>query len=715
MASKKHSTKKFVPTDRLKKEIAKCKLKEEALQENERRFRDVAEVALEWIWEVDHKGKYTYVNSVVEKVLGYKPEEVIKKYFYDLFHSEDRERLKRVMFDVFSQKKPFREFIHRAIHKNKKEVWLSTSGVPMLDKKGRVLGYRGVDINITGRRKVEEKLLTSEEKFRLIFEGAKDAIMWLESETGKIIKCNKAAEILLEKGRDNIIGYNQEDFYLPAKKNYYAKLFQERIKQKRVFDEDMEIITGAGKIKSVRVTASMTSVGGGRIIQAMFHDITEQKRAEKALLESEKKLSEIFNGISDGLILVNKKGYIVEANKSLLEVSGYKREELVGKHILKTGAYIDNKSKKLILDAFLKRITIGNKLKTAVVDFKTKRGEIKKTEITSSLIRKEGKIDSMVVLLKDVTERARMENEMKESEKKFRGLFERANDGFIYLDNFGKISDCNKKTAKIFGGTKKDLLGKNFTKLGIFSAKDIPRLLTNFRNVLAGKETRLELVIKNKKGQEILLEALGTVISISGKIHGVFVIVRDITERKKIEKNLKENEEKYRNLVENMKDSVSIVDVKGRILFGNKASEKLTGYKLKEKIGQSVFDVLPKEQLPFYMKKITEALKRKAFLSFETEVINKAGKRIPVETSGQLIDYGGKRAIQIVTRNISERKKAEREMSRLSSAVKTFSDSIVISNMKGKIIDVNDATLKMYGTDDKGVGIHERGIENRAY
>jgi len=127
------------------RDISERKRVVEKLRESEKRFSDIAENALEWIWEVDVNGKYTYASPVVKRILGYNPEEVLKKYFYDLFHHEDREGLKKAAFKVFARKQSFREFINRNAHKNGTTVWLSTSGVPILDAEGNFLGYRGAD------------------------------------------------------------------------------------------------------------------------------------------------------------------------------------------------------------------------------------------------------------------------------------------------------------------------------------------------------------------------------------------------------------------------------------------------------------------------------------------------------------------------------------------------------------------------------------------
>ena len=134
------------------RDITVRKRMEDALRESEERFREVAENEQEWIWEVNADGIYTYASPVVEKMLGYKPEEIVgKKHFYDLFHPDRREELKKAAFEVYDKKRPFREFLNLNVHKDGTSVWLSTSGVPMLDKEGNLRGYRGVDIDVTER------------------------------------------------------------------------------------------------------------------------------------------------------------------------------------------------------------------------------------------------------------------------------------------------------------------------------------------------------------------------------------------------------------------------------------------------------------------------------------------------------------------------------------------------------------------------------------
>jgi PAS domain S-box-containing protein len=169
-------------TAELQLEVTERKEAEEALRESEERFRDIAENAVEWIWEVDTDGKYTYASPVVEEVLGYEPDEVLEKHFYDLFYPEDREELGKAAFGVFAQKRPFRGFINRCVHKSGKTVWLSTSGVPILDEEGNLLGYRGADTDITERKRAEEALRRREQEVRVIADNVPALFSYVDAD-----------------------------------------------------------------------------------------------------------------------------------------------------------------------------------------------------------------------------------------------------------------------------------------------------------------------------------------------------------------------------------------------------------------------------------------------------------------------------------------------------------------------------------------------------
>jgi len=155
-------------------DITERKLVEEALLESDKRFRDVTENAQEWVWEVDTDGKYTYSSPIVEKLLGYKPNEILDKHFYDLYIPEEREELKKMAFATLGAKQPYSEFINRNLHKDGSVVWLSTSGAPVLDKTGNLLGYRGADIDVTDRQRAQEALENANIQLKVLVQEAEE-------------------------------------------------------------------------------------------------------------------------------------------------------------------------------------------------------------------------------------------------------------------------------------------------------------------------------------------------------------------------------------------------------------------------------------------------------------------------------------------------------------------------------------------------------------
>ena len=131
---------------------------QEALRESEQRFRDVARTIGDWIWETDAEGRYTYASPVVEQVLGYTPEEVLGKHYYDFFHPDEREELKTLAQETFQRKEPFVGLVNPNVHKDGRTVILETTGLPLTDATGNLLGYRGVDRDVTVRVWSEEIL-----------------------------------------------------------------------------------------------------------------------------------------------------------------------------------------------------------------------------------------------------------------------------------------------------------------------------------------------------------------------------------------------------------------------------------------------------------------------------------------------------------------------------------------------------------------------------
>jgi len=130
--------------------------KENALLKYKERFQNILANTGDWIWEIDKKGRYTYSSPTSQQVLGYRYKEIIGKHFFDFFHPDECEKLKNLTFNTFRKKRKFKGFINKRVHKDGHIVILETSGVPILDDNGDLLGFSGIDRDITKRNYVEQ-------------------------------------------------------------------------------------------------------------------------------------------------------------------------------------------------------------------------------------------------------------------------------------------------------------------------------------------------------------------------------------------------------------------------------------------------------------------------------------------------------------------------------------------------------------------------------
>lgn len=148
------------------RDVTQKKKIEKETEEKKEKFRNLAEITSDWIWELDKNGVYTYASPVIHELLGYRPEEVLGKKLFDFMPGEEAQRLKDVLEDALAGDQPFRNIENINRHKDGKIVTLETSGVPIVDETGAVIGYRGIDRDISDRKLVEKRLKEESSKLK---------------------------------------------------------------------------------------------------------------------------------------------------------------------------------------------------------------------------------------------------------------------------------------------------------------------------------------------------------------------------------------------------------------------------------------------------------------------------------------------------------------------------------------------------------------------
>ena len=247
----------------------------------------------------------------------------------------------------------------------------------------------------------------------------------------------------------------------------------------------------------------------------------------------------------------------------------------------------------------------------------------------------------------------------------FKCLFENASDAIYILNKNGNFVTVNRKAEELTGLRREDFFGKSFRK--IVPLKSLPKAVRGFLDVIRGKEIRLELELKTALKKTVLVEVTSRPLIVKGKIVGTLGIVRDITERKKMEKALRDSEERFKTLMEEAPISIFNTDLKGKITYVNKRFEEATGYSREEIVGKDgfKFGIMSDETLTLLAKRIKERLMGKPSLLLEGQFKRKDGEWIWAEVEGRLIKkLGVPVGFQLIARDITDRKIAKQESKR---------------------------------------------------
>jgi len=321
-------------TRRTGHELNRRRATEEALRTSEERFQQVAENAQEWIWEADAQGLYTYASPVVERILGYTPEEMVgRMHFYDLFHPEGREELKKAALEVFMRKQSFREFPNLNVHKDGRPVWLATSGVPVLDAAGNLLGYRGADMDITERKRAEQALRESEHKYRTLLEDLPQKI-FLKDVKAVYVSCNENYARDLKITPHQITGKTDYDFYPKELANKYRTDDRRIMESGKTEEIEEEYIQDGQNVFVHTVKTPVKDETGNTVgILGIFWDVTERKHSEEAARREYAKLSAMISGMEEGVVFIDADDVVVEVNDYFCRFMGHERTATLGRRL----------------------------------------------------------------------------------------------------------------------------------------------------------------------------------------------------------------------------------------------------------------------------------------------------------------------------------------------------------------------------------------------
>jgi len=389
-------------TKRVTKNIIKQKQKRKVHRKTGEKYPRVIEHIPGLIYQAGTDWVPTICGEYISVLTGYTKKEITsgKVKWLDIIYPEDKKRVLRE--STILLKKPCditQEY--RVIRKDGKIIWVQDNKISHYEK-GKLKYIEGIVLDITERKKAEKKLEESESRFKAVFENAGSAIFIADTETGNIFDCNKEAEKLLGRTREEIIGMHQSEIHPEGEEKKYQDKFAFHVQKGHVIDFEGEVQHKDGRRIPVLIVARVLKMDDKNAIMGFFVDITEPNQEYKTLTENS--LTGIF---------IHQDGRFIFVNNRLAEMHGYKTEELLGKDHL-TLIHPDEREKlRKIASKRLRGETVPERYEVRRIK---KNGETIWCEMMATRIHYRGKPAIMGNII-DITERKKTEKALKERER----------------------------------------------------------------------------------------------------------------------------------------------------------------------------------------------------------------------------------------------------------------------------------------------------------
>ena len=563
------------------RDISERKRAEEALRRSEERFRQVAESASEFIWEVDALGRYTYCSPQMEKLWGMKPEEMIGKRPFDVMPVDDKNRVIESFLQAVQSPQPFRGSQSTAYDPQGRQVYVETNGVPFFDDHGHLLGFRGMSTDITERKQAEETLRNSELKYRRLHESMMDAVVTVDME-GNILEFNPPYAAMLGYTAGELRRMTYQEVTPERWHAFESQIVSEQVLAKghsEVYEKEYRRRDGTVFPVELRAYLLRDETNQPSGIWAIVRDITERKRAADALQQSEEKFATLFRCSPASIAISDLEDdeRTTDVNDAFERFSGYGREEVLGQRL-----------DRLWLDPGEYALAVSQFERTgSLVDFefrfRHKDGSEHTGLISGQAMELEGKI-CMITSAIDITGRKQAEKTLAASEEKYRALVEATGTGYLILDRECRIIDANQEYVRLTGHTELgEIVGRSILEWS--AAHD------QQRNEEAMARCLMDGFIRNYVADYVNGDNRITPIEMNAKVTGsgestrIISLCRDITERKRAEEALRESEERFRNIADTCPAIIWHSDPDGQVTFVNKHAAAFSGRESQEFLG----------------------------------------------------------------------------------------------------------------------------------
>ena len=303
----------------------------------ENSWNEVLQVLADWLWETDEKGVYTYCSEKVAEILGYRVPEILGKTPFDFMPPGEGERVRKIFDSLAAAGEPIRDLERWNLTKEGKKVCLLTNGVPVLDRKGRLRGYRGVDRDVTALKEAERKAEIWETRFHSLFDSSKAAVMLLDH--GGFFDCNEATLRLFGfPDKESFCRCHPGEISPPRQPGGGESMVLAAEKIAHALEEGYSRFEWVHKRTDgtdfpAEVTLTSVKAGGKKILQAVVEDISDRKRMEEEIAREAAKLQAMISGMKEGVVFADAENRIIEVNEYFCRLVDTPRSGILGRRL----------------------------------------------------------------------------------------------------------------------------------------------------------------------------------------------------------------------------------------------------------------------------------------------------------------------------------------------------------------------------------------------
>ncbi|MGD9393886.1 MAG: PAS domain S-box protein [Dehalococcoidia bacterium] len=686
---------------------------EEALEKERDRAQKYLDIADVMIIVIGKDKRIQLVNQRGCQILGCKEKEIVgRNWFRECLPKKIRAEVE-AGFDmlVAGKVEPMEYNENPVMTKGGKERLIAWHNTVIRDDDGRIVATLSSGQDITESKRAEEALRRSEANLAEAQRVAHIGSWELDIASGKLYWSDEVYRIYGMKPHQIRVTYETfKESIHPDDRELVEKAYTESLKAKTPYNVVHRIRLKGGKVKYVEEMGETFYDDKGKPVRSIgtAQDITERRQAEEALRESEAFQAELLNNSPIAISVINPDTSVRYVNPAMVKLTGFSAEELTGEKA--PYCYWAEESMKQTMEGLKEAMRRGS---DRVVElFKRKNEERFWVEITSTPVKKDGKLQYLLVNWLDITERKQAEEALRESEARYRAVIEGAHDMIQSVSLDGRIIFVNKAWLDTLGFTEAEL--SNLNMFDIIHPDYLPHCREMMAGVAEGKTVQsIEATFLTKDGREILVEGNVTPRYIGKKVvasHGIF---RDVTERRRAEAALADEAIRRRILIDQSSDGIVILDEDGKVYEANRRFAEMLGYTPEEVRKLNVWDweyQYPREQVAEMIRTVDEAGDH-----FETRHRRKDGSVFDVEISTNGAIYAGQKLIFCVCRDITARNQAAAALRQSEEKLRVILESIplgvTVTDLEGKMLQVNNAALRVHGYNTReeiiGLGAFE--------